>query len=162
MTDLTLMERVEAILANHGIVPQTEGDDLTSYISCGVVACKLRISPIDRMLRCLISFPVFVPEHYRPAMAETLCRINFCLYSGAMELDWADGELRFRNALPMIDSVPTEEQLEWLVFWSWSFAKRYCMALLEVAVGACEPESAVAKVEAVGVQLLLDVPRGNA
>lgn len=155
MTDLTLMERVEAILANHGIVPRVEDNDLTSYISCGVVACKLRISCLDRMLRCLISFPVFVPEHYRLAMAETLCRVNFCLYSGAMELDWADGEVRFRNALPLIDTVPTEEQLEWLVLWSWGFAKRYCMALLEVAVGACEPEVAVAKVEAGGVQLLL-------
>jgi len=39
----------------------------------------------------------------------------------------------------MIDAVPTDEQLDWLVFWSWSFAKRYCMALLEVAVGACDP-----------------------
>lgn len=160
MSDLTLMERVELILAEHGIVPRTEENGLTSFISCGLIACKLRISCLDRMLRCLISFPVFVPEHYRPAMAETLCRINFCLYSGAMELDWADGEIRFRNALPLLDSTPTEEQLEWLVLWSWSFAKRYCKALLEVAVGACEPEVAVAKVQAGGVQLLL-VERPN-
>ena len=156
MTALTLMERVEAILARHGIVPQTDGEDVTGYIHCGLVECKLRIAPQDRMLRCLISFPIFVPDYQRLAMAEAICRMNFCLYSGAMELDMADGELRFRNALPMIDTVPTDEQLEWLVFWSWSFAKRYCMALLEVAVGACDPETAVAKVEAGGVQLLLE------
>ena len=67
-----------------------------------------------------------------------------------------DGELRFRNSLAVIDSVPTNEQLDWLVYWSWGFVKRYSMALLEVAVGACEPEVAVAKIEAGGVQLLLE------
>ncbi len=161
MTDQTLMERVEAILVQHNVVPETDGEDLTTYISCGVVACKLRIAPQDRTLRCLISFPIFVPKRHRPAMAEALCRINFSLYSGAMELDMNDGELRFRNALPLIDGVPTEEQLEWLVFWSWSFANRYCMALLEVAVGACEPEVAVGKVDALGMQLRLQEGSGG-
>jgi hypothetical protein len=150
------MERVEAILVRNGIVPHLDGDDLTTYIGCGLIGCRLRISPIDRMLRCLISFPVYVPDYQRQAMAEAVCRINFCLYSGAMELDMADGELRFRNSLPIIDSVPTHEQLEWLLLWSWGFAKRYSMALMEVAVGACSPEVAVAKVEAMGVQLLLE------
>ena len=155
MSDLTLLERVELILAKDGIVPARDGEDLTTYISCGLVACNLRIAPTDGMLRLLISFPIFVPEHQRLAVAEALCRINLNLYSGAMEIDMADGELRFRNALPILDSVPTLEQLEWLVFWSWTFAKRYCMALMEVAVGACSPEVAVAKVEAGGVQLRL-------
>ncbi len=156
MTDLTLLERVEAILAQHGIVPQPDGEDLTTYISCGLIGCRLRISQDDRMLRLLISFPVYVPDYQRLAMAEALCRINYSLFSGAMEMDFADGELRFRNGLPILDSVPTEALLDWLVFWSWSFAKRYAMALLEVAVGACDPETAVAKVEAVGQQMLLE------
>lgn len=68
----------------------------------------------------------------------------------------ADGELRFRNALPLLDGTPTDAQLHWLVFWSWGLVKRYSVALVEVAVGACEPEVAVAKVEAGGVQLVLE------
>jgi len=45
---------------------------------------RLRISQDDKMLRCLISFPIYVPDYQRLAMAEALCRINFSLYSGAM------------------------------------------------------------------------------
>lgn len=159
MTELTLLERVDAILAQHGIISQPDGDDRTTYISCGPIGCRLRISQDDKMLRLLISFPLYIPDYQRLAMAEALCRINFSLFSGAMEMDMRDGELRFRNALPVLDSVPTQEQLDWLVFWSWGFAKRYAMALLEVAVGACEPEVAVAKVEAVGRQMLLEERR---
>ena len=83
------------------------------------------------MLRCLISFPIYVPDYQRLAVAEALCRINFSLFPGAMEMDMQDGELRFRNGLPILDSVPTQEQLNWLVFWSWGFAKLYAMVLLE-------------------------------
>jgi hypothetical protein len=156
MTELTLLERVDAILAQHGIISQPDGEDRTTYISCGLIGCRLRISQDERMLRCLISFPIYVPDYQRLAMAEALCRINFPLYSGAMEMDMHDGELRFRNGLPILDSVPTQEQLDWLIFWSWGFARRYSMALLEVAVGACDPEVAVAKVEAVGRQMMLE------
>ena len=159
MTELTLLERVDAILAQHGIISEPDGEDRTTYISCGPVGCRLRISQDDKMLRCLISFPIYVPDNQRLAMAEALCRINFSLFSGAMEMDMRDGELRFRNGLPILDSVPTQALLDWLVFWSWSFAKRYAMALLEVAVGACEPEVAVAKIEAVGRQMLLEERR---
>ena len=82
MTELTLVERVEAVLAQHEIIPKRDGEGLTTDISCGLVGCRLRISQTDRMLRCLISFPIYVPEHQRLAMAEALCRINFSLFPG--------------------------------------------------------------------------------
>jgi hypothetical protein len=156
MSELTLMERVELILAKHGVTPRLDGQDVVSDIGCGTVGCKLRISPAHPMLRCLISFPVFVAEHQRLAMAETICRINHSMYSGALELDMEDGELRFRNAVPLLDTTPSDEQLDWLIFWSWGFMRRYCPALLDVAVGLCDPEVAIAKVEAEGAQMLLE------
>ena len=76
-----------------------------------------------------------------------------------MELDMNDGELRFRTVLPVLDSEPTDEQLDWTLFWSWNLMGRYMNALLDVIVGACEPETAIAKVEAPGLEMV-SVSRG--
>jgi hypothetical protein len=155
---LTLVERVELILIQHGITPRSDDEMVITNITCGAVGCKLRVGPADQMLRCLIALPLLVPPEQRPAMVELLCRINYNLFSGAFEMDMNDGELRFRNALPLIDGVPTDEQLTWLVFWSWGLVKRYSSALLDVLTGVCSAAEAIAKVEAGGVQLLLERP----
>ena len=150
---MTLLERVEAVLLSHGITPEHDSDDLVTYISTGLVGSKMRISELEGMLRCLISTPVFVPADRRFSIAETICRINWNLYGGAVEMDFEDGELRFRNSLPILDSEFTDTQLDWLVFWSWNIVRRYISALLEVVVGACEPGLAIAKVEMGGVEV---------
>jgi hypothetical protein len=153
---LTLVERVELILVQNGITFRSDARKVTCNINCGAVTCRLRVAPAERMLRCLISLPLFVPKAQLSAMAEVLCRINYNLYSGAFEMDMTDGELRYRNALPLIDGIPTDEQLTWLVFWSWGLVKRYSPAMIEVLTGACSPETAIGKIEAQGTQRLLD------
>jgi hypothetical protein len=155
---MTLLERAEAMLKAHGITPDHAQDDLITYINCGVVSCRLLVCETKGMLRVYITFPIHVPDYQRLAVGETTCRINYALHAGAMELDMADGELRFRNILPALDSVPTDEQIDWVLFWSWGLVKRYARALLEVTMGTCEPEVAVAKVETPGLEM---VTRGS-
>jgi hypothetical protein len=151
---MTILERVEAMLLTHDITPEHQGDDLTTYIACGMVGCRMLISHTKGMLRVYITQPVHVPDYQRQAVADAIARVNWSLHSGAMELDMSDGELRFRNVLPVMDSDPTDEQLDWVLFWSWSLMGRYTNALLDVIVGACEPETAIAKVEAPGLEMV--------
>ena len=44
---------------------------------------------------------VDVPAERRPAVAELLTRINVGLVCGNLEMDWQDGEVRFRTGIEL-------------------------------------------------------------
>lgn len=50
-------------------------------------------------LLCYATVADRVPESLRPVMAEFIARANYGLRLGNFELDYADGEVRFRNGL---------------------------------------------------------------
>jgi hypothetical protein len=54
--------------------------------------------------------PVFVPASKRKAMAELITRINHHLFLGNFELDFQDGEVRFKTSI-IYESVPLTETL---------------------------------------------------
>ena len=43
--------------------------------------------------------PANPPEELRPAMAEFLTRVNFGLFAGNFEMDYADGEVRCKTSI---------------------------------------------------------------
>jgi hypothetical protein len=56
-------------------------------------------------------FPLNAPEPRRGAAAELLTRMNWALVIGAWEMDYADGEIRFKTSQPARSQTPTEEQV---------------------------------------------------
>jgi len=74
-----------------------------------------------------------------------VARINWQLLTGTFEISMEDGELRFRNAFPMLDSLPTDQQLRFMVFESWNTTARYAASLAEVALGDIDPVAAISK-----------------
>ncbi len=91
--------------------------------------------------------PIRVPEGARPAIAETIIRANYGLRMGKLEMDYADGKLRYQLACPLVD-----EELDDLVI-SRSFAAvlmtldRYLPAILSVIYGNDLPQDAVRAAE---------------
>jgi hypothetical protein len=70
----------------------------------------------EQALVVLSEWPERVPEHRRLAMAEFLTRANYGLTIGNFELDFADGEVRFKTSVdvegttleyPMIHTLVT-------------------------------------------------------
>ena len=85
--------------------------------------------------------PVKVPADRRPAIAESLQRINFTLMQGTAELDFSNGEIRFRTLGTTEGETLSDTLLDYVVDSSFDLAHRYTAPLLAVAFGNAAPDS---------------------
>lgn len=86
--------------------------------------------------------PARVAEERRVAMAELITRINAGMHIGCFELDFSDGEVRFRTSAPMpVWNDAAVEQLLWLNI---EMTDRYFLAILEIAYSTATAEEALA------------------
>lgn len=145
---MNLLERVQSVLCQFGVTSKASAEDLTCFVRIGPLGARLLVMEDRDFLRVLVLIPIFTPEYRRLAMAEAISRASFSLNTGAFEMDWEDGELRFRSALPILDAEPTDEQLRCLVLSAWNTAVRYTTALAEVAFTDIDPEIAIDRAEA--------------
>lgn len=94
-----------------------------------------------------VVFPHRVPEHKRPVAAELLTRINYGLAIGNLEMDFADGELRFRASIDVEGGrLSTRMVLTMFTGGLWAF-DRYHDALMKVMYAGATAEEAYDEVE---------------
>lgn len=79
--------------------------------------------------------PFAIDPAHRVAVAELLTRINFGLVIGNFELDYADGESRYKTSLDFEGAELTDPLLLQLVRSNLSVVDRYLPALVAVAEG---------------------------
>ena len=89
-----------------------------------------------------------VPESRRPVVAEFVARINQNYIVGGFDLDFADGELRYRIGHVLGDEDPPYPLVERFVGYTVSAWNRWHVALMSVAYGAVTPEAAIARMQA--------------
>lgn len=94
-------------------------------------------------------FPIAVPERVRLAMAEFITRANFGMAIGSFEMDFTDGDLRFKTSIDTGSQPLTEALLEPLVWMNVATMERYLPGLFDVVAGA-DPAAVVARVEQAG------------
>ncbi|MED5373675.1 MAG: YbjN domain-containing protein [Myxococcota bacterium] len=88
--------------------------------------------------------PVQCPPERRQAMAELLARINFGMILGNFELDFGDGEIRYKTALDTEHLEFSAEGCRQLVFPNCMMMDRYLPAIRHVADDQASPEGAIA------------------
>lgn len=94
-----------------------------------------------------VVFPHRVPEEKRVAAAELLTRINYGLAIGNLEMDFADGELRFRASIDVEGGrLSTRMVLTMFTGGLWAF-DRYHDALMKVMYAGASAEEAYDEVE---------------
>ncbi|MEO8540736.1 MAG: YbjN domain-containing protein [bacterium] len=87
------------------------------------------------------------PEDQRDLMAETITRINFGLPLGNFEMDYTDGEVRFKTSIDVTGARMTTSLFEDLYEPNISTMDMYLPALEAVRDARMEPEAAVKMVE---------------
>jgi hypothetical protein len=65
----------------------------------GPITCYAQVRVEEEILLCYAVAPVQVEEAARPAMAEFVARANYGLWIGNFEMDWDDGEVRYKSSL---------------------------------------------------------------
>lgn len=82
------------------------------------------------------------------SVAEFLTRANYGMNFGNFELDYNDGEVRFKSSLHSKDGRPSPVEVEFAVDLPMMMWERYGNAFLSVLVGGENPAKAVAAAEA--------------
>lgn len=89
------------------------------------------------------------PEGARQKMAEFLTRANYGLITGNFEMDYSDGEVRFKTSL---DVKENEDKfvpglIKRLVYINVLMTDKYLPGIMGVMYGVLSPTEAIAKVE---------------
>lgn len=90
---------------------------------------------------------VKMPEDVRPAVAEFLTRANYGLRVGNFELDYADGEVRFKSSLDFEGEPLTDDLIRHAVYPAVQTMDGYLPGLMKVAFGARTPVEAIQEIE---------------
>mmetsp|Transcript_28206 Transcript_28206/g.59018 ORF Transcript_28206/g.59018 Transcript_28206/m.59018 type:complete len:179 (-) Transcript_28206:250-786(-) len=99
--------------------------------------------PQDRML-VFIESPVKVPEgEKRTICAELLMRINYTLALGNFEIDFRDGEVRYRMSVDVEGSSLSTQMVETNIMVSAATMDRYFPAIMAVVYGNKTPIEAI-------------------
>jgi hypothetical protein len=80
--------------------------------SKGTFQCIVDVQEAKERLLMLSIFPTLAPPHLRASLAAILMRINYNLFLGHFELDFTDGEIRFKTSLIYADAKVTPKMMD--------------------------------------------------
>ena len=101
----------------------------------------------DDHVTCYAIAPINVPENSRAAVAEALTRANYGLDRGNYEMDFSDGEVRFKSQVSEADlEADPKEATMLLIFLGISMIQRYGDAIMKVMLGT-NPKEAIEAAE---------------
>lgn len=88
-----------------------------------------------------------VPEEVRPAVAEYITRANYGLRIGNFEMDYSDGEVRYKSGIDFEGETLTLNLVKYAVYPVVQTMDHYIPGLMKVAFGGKLPVEAIAEIE---------------
>lgn len=115
--------------------------------SRGEWVCLVHYRPQGDQLLFYSVAPLAAPEVLRPAVAEYITRANWDLILGNFEMDYADGEVRFKTSIQLNGTALTPELLQPLLFGNVAVMDKYLPGLQAVIALTHTPSSAINAIE---------------
>jgi hypothetical protein len=109
---------------------------LPSYMAADVAAQQLVYYTV---------FPFSIPLPMRAAVAEVITRSNYALVIGNFEMDWEDGEIRFRSGLSFRDLPLSPALLDNAITPAVQAMERFIPAIVNVMQGNDTPADAISR-----------------
>jgi hypothetical protein len=91
-------------------------------------------------------FPAHAPEHKRLAIAELITRINFGIVIGNFEMDFSDGEIRYKTSIDLEGCPALPELFKPLIYANVFTVDRYFPAFMSVLYAGVSPREALAAI----------------
>lgn len=113
----------------------------------GKWSCYAQVNEEQHLFFFYSICPVNVPPDKRPPMAEFLTRANYGLRIGNFEMDYNDGEVRYKTSLDVENDRLTSALISNQVYANLWTMDRYLPGIFSVIFGNVTPEEAVRKVE---------------
>jgi hypothetical protein len=113
----------------------------------GQSECYAQVRIDLEQLLFYVVLPVRAPEEARLNVAEFLTRANYGLRIGNFELDFGDGEIRYKSSLDFEGETLTHGLIRNTLYPAVQTMDRYMPGILAVVYGGKTPAEAVAAVE---------------
>jgi hypothetical protein len=91
--------------------------------------------------------PVKAPEDKRPILADFLTRANYGLYVGNFEMDFNDGEVRYKTSVDVEGDWLSQPLIKQMVYTNFMIMDKYLPGIMSVIYGGASPTEAIAQVE---------------
>jgi hypothetical protein len=91
--------------------------------------------------------PVKAPDDIRSAVAEYITRANYGLRIGNFEMDFDDGEIRYKSSIDFEDSTLDTALIKNIIYPAVHTMDYYLPGLLNVMFGNHSPEQAIVDIE---------------
>ena len=92
--------------------------------------------------------PISVPENRYLEVAEFITKTNYGMVIGNFEMDFRDGEVRYKTSVDVEGSELTYEICRQVVVTNVMLMDRYLPGIMAVITGALTPAQAIAQIEA--------------
>lgn len=91
--------------------------------------------------------PILAPESTRAAVAEFITRANYGLIVGNFEMDFADGEIRYKTSIDVTSDELTSNMIQRLVYANVTMMDEYLPGIIAVIEKDVSPGEAIALIE---------------
>lgn len=105
------------------------------------------VQPEREMIKCYSVVPINVPVAKRSEIAEYLTRANYGLHFGNFELDFSDGEVRFKTSMNTDGNAANPSVIRHLVLSNINITDDYLKGLMRVLYADLSPEQAIDEIE---------------
>lgn len=106
-----------------------------------------RVRPQHEQICVYSVCPVNVPDAQRAPVGEYLHRANYGMIIGNFEIDFGDGEVRYKTSLDVEGAEFSAALVRQLVIANVMMMDRYLPGIMAVTYGDAEPAAAVAEIE---------------
>ncbi len=113
----------------------------------GTWTCYARVEEEKYIFLYYSYCPVKVPEDKRLIMADFLTRANYGLYIGNFEMDFNDGEVRYKTSIDVEGTELNTALITRVVYDNLAVMDRYLPGIMSVVFGGASPTEAIAQVE---------------
>lgn len=93
-------------------------------------------------------FPVNAPEDKRALVSEFITRANYAMINGNFEMDWSDGEVRYKTMIDAEGIELVKRLVKNVVYANVLTVDRYYAGLMAVIYGDKSPIEAIESIEA--------------
>ena len=148
----TVKESLDACNVTYNELPGREGNN--QIISLNLTGNNtsfrtfLDVKESEERLIVYIDSPIKISDNKRSKVAEFLMRVNYNLVIGNFEIDFRDGEVRYRASVDVEGSHISKEMVKTLVFVSAATADRFFPGMMAVMYANKDPLQAYEEIKA--------------
>jgi len=113
----------------------------------GQVACFAQVRTDLEQFVFYVMAPVKAPEDVRQAVAEYIAGANYGLQVGNFEMDFRDGEVRYKSSLESEDVHLSPELIQHAIYPAVQTMDRYLPGLMRVIYSGASPGEAIDAIE---------------